>query len=132
MTTLYFFFKNVPKNRVFNFLDIFNEATCDDNVNEPHGAYSNEYSYKRFKKIQWIKGIPYCHNKRLNKLIKFNTLHFQGPAKYKIPFNYTGEKFEGITRLKILYFILSLCVFIYSKFCGKKIIKKLFSWQTIF
>lgn len=35
----------------------------------------------KVKRIRWINGLPYCYNKGLKKLIRFKSLHFQGPTK---------------------------------------------------
>ena len=123
MTALLFFSQTFPKDKTVNFLDIIGQATCDDNINEPRGIYPNEYLFKRTKKFQWIEDIPYCYNIRLKKLIKFNAIHFQGPAKYKMPLYYHGKKFTGIIKLKIIFFILSLCGYVYSSYYGRVTIK---------
>ena len=57
---------------------IVKNTTFDHNINGPDG-YEIEDG---IKKVYWKGTTPYCKNLRLNKLIKFNCLHFQGqPAK---------------------------------------------------
>ncbi len=36
---------------------------------------------EKTKKLQWIQNRPYCYNKDLKKLIRFKSLHLQGPCK---------------------------------------------------
>jgi hypothetical protein len=59
---------------------VINESTFDQNINSKDGVYdfNNELGIKN---IEFIKSIPYCYHKNLNKKIKFNALHFQGGAK---------------------------------------------------
>jgi hypothetical protein len=65
-------------NRIGEMMHIYDGKTWDHNINVSDGVYDHD---GRIKKIKFIEGIPYCFNKKLNQDIKFNSLHFQGPAK---------------------------------------------------
>ena len=65
-------------NRIGEMMYIYDGKTWDHNINVSDGVYDHD---GRIKKIKFIEGIPYCFNKKLNQDIKFNSLHFQGPAK---------------------------------------------------
>lgn len=67
--------------RVGEMMNIINESTYDHNIN----AEDNDYDFvNNLKNIQIINKKPFVFNKHLNKLIKFNTIHFQGGAKHLI------------------------------------------------
>ncbi len=53
---------------------ILNNSAFDHNINGDDG-YETENGVK---KVYWQGNEPYCKNIRLNRLIKFNCLHFQG------------------------------------------------------
>lgn len=64
--------------KVGEMMQIINDSTYDHNINVPDQGFS----FKNGKKDFEIKeGVPYVFNNRLNKEIKFNSLHFQGVAK---------------------------------------------------
>ena len=64
--------------RIGEMTHVFDNATYDHNINVDDGVYEHN---GRHKTIKFENGEPYCFNKNLNKLVKFNALHFQGPAK---------------------------------------------------
>jgi hypothetical protein len=65
---------------------VFNNSTFDDNLGSHENLVKDEYMIKGdMKDIKFINGIPYCYNKILNKYIKFNSIHYCGLLKYKIP-----------------------------------------------
>jgi hypothetical protein len=67
--------------RVGEMMSIINQSTYDHNIN----AEDNDYDFvNNVKNIQIINKKPFVFNKHLNKLIKFNTIHFQGGAKHLI------------------------------------------------
>ena len=58
--------------------DIIDDTTFDHIIKD-HKDYESDN--KGIKNIIFKDNIPYCYNNNLNKLIRFNSLHFQG--KYK-------------------------------------------------
>ena len=58
------------------------DSTYDHCINQNDRYYEMENG---IKKIQFNNGFPYCKHLKLNKMIKFNTLHFQGGCKGLIP-----------------------------------------------
>lgn len=59
-------------------MHIIDGSTYDHNINVPDQDFDFADGRKNFK----IKnGFPYVFSHKLNKDIKFNSLHFQGPAK---------------------------------------------------
>jgi len=53
---------------------IHDDTTFDHNINA-----SDFFDFKNgMKNIIWKEGLPYCKNMFLNRLIRFNSLHFQG------------------------------------------------------
>ena len=53
---------------------VHGDTTFDHNINS---ADFFEFENGR-KNIVWIKGYPHCENLFLNKMIRFNSIHFQG------------------------------------------------------
>lgn len=95
MTLLYYFAHNETKfkglrlpnyptfkmelNQIFE-----NDFTFDlhmDSAGNHEYPEDWEMSERGSKNIKYIDGIPYCHNKRLKKDIRFILLHFQGRNK---------------------------------------------------
>ena len=71
--------------RVGEMMQIINDSTYDHNIN----AKDNDYEFvNNLKKIQVIDKYPFVYNKKLKKLIKFNSIHFQGSAKNLIKIVY--------------------------------------------
>lgn len=61
---------------------IINDSTFDHNINGDDG-YETENG---IKKVYWKDNKPYCKKIWLDRLIRFNCIHFQGqPAKALIP-----------------------------------------------
>ena len=95
MTLLYYFAHNESK---FNGLRLPNYPSFKMELNQ---IFENEFTFdlhmdaagnheypedwemseRGSKNIKYIDGIPYCHNKRLKKDIRFILLHFQGRNK---------------------------------------------------
>lgn len=59
-------------------MQIINNSTYDHNINVTDQGFTMSRGHKDYKIRD---GIPYVFNHRLNKEIKFNSLHFQGGAK---------------------------------------------------
>lgn len=58
---------------------VIDNSTFDHNINvDDGGVYDHNGHHKN---IIFEDGIPYCFHKRLDRLVKFNALHYQGPAK---------------------------------------------------
>jgi hypothetical protein len=64
---------------------VVSDSTFDHNINSAD-CYEMEGGKK---KIVWIDGVPYCKNIFLDKMIRFNTLHFQGYETKRLMKNYT-------------------------------------------
>lgn len=73
--------------RVGEMMTIINNSTYDHNINVPNQDFDYDGN---IKKIEMIKDIPYVYNHNLNKLVKFNSLHFQGSAKKYIKNYFTN------------------------------------------
>lgn len=64
--------------RVGEMMQIIDNSTYDHNINTP----DNDFEFiNGMKHVQIKDGHPYVLNKKNDKLIKFNCLHFQGGAK---------------------------------------------------
>ncbi|EDX78816.1 hypothetical protein MC7420_7469 [Coleofasciculus chthonoplastes PCC 7420] len=55
--------------------------TFDERIDTDFGGYEMQNG---FKNIFWLNGKPYCKNNLNRKIVKFNTLHFQGASKIKM------------------------------------------------
>tara|TARA_R110000744_G_scaffold45433_2_gene100901 strand:+ start:5373 stop:6194 length:822 start_codon:yes stop_codon:yes gene_type:complete len=64
--------------RVGEMMQIIDGSTYDHNINTP----DQDFEFKNgIKNIKIINGIPFVYNTRLEKNVKFNSLHFCGGAK---------------------------------------------------
>lgn len=100
--------------KLSNTQTIIEDAACDSHISDSHaGGHEYEFKYGK-KKISWCDGLPYCHNKDLNKNIRFLLIHFQGPAKYLMAKCYTAPAFNGIFKLKFKFFGLNIMAFWYK------------------
>ena len=64
--------------RVGEMMIILDDSTYDHNINVP----DQNFDFKNgIKNIQMIDKTPYVYSNKLNKLIKFNSLHFNSSAK---------------------------------------------------
>ncbi|MFL5729200.1 MAG: hypothetical protein ACJ75J_06910 [Cytophagaceae bacterium] len=70
--------------------DIRSGTVFDDNISFSQGFEMGE----RGKKIYWENGAPYGKHLETGEIIRFNALHFQGPAKSEIDKYYTGKNFR--------------------------------------
>jgi hypothetical protein len=84
---------------------IENDEVFDDNFNVSDGFEMN--ALMKTKKIEIRDDIPYGFLNESKKPIKFNILHFQGPAKKYVHRYYTGRGLTGIiAKLKIDRFLM--------------------------
>jgi len=67
--------------KVGEMMQIINDSTYDHNINVPDQGFDFINGHKNYK-IR--NGLAYVYNNRLQKEIKFNSLHFQGGAKVLI------------------------------------------------
>lgn len=56
----------------------YNDSTFDHYIASPQSGFEMAGEIKRF---QWQDGRPFCHHRRLNRLIRFHTIHLQGGWK---------------------------------------------------
>jgi hypothetical protein len=97
--TIYYLLFSEKSLEVFNLFNIFNLngelSTCDDNINDSEGYYEkNAYSMNNGKKnLVFSNGKVFVEDSKKN-LIRFYSLHFQGPAK-----NYLIDKFDDFKQL---------------------------------
>ncbi len=113
MTFLYLFTQRYP-SITGNSALIINNETYDGNINCQENF---EFDVnKKIKKIYWINHLPYGKLLDNNNLIKFNILHFQGPAKHYMHIYYSGN---GMHLAKIwtsiYYFLEKIKTIIYKK-----------------
>jgi hypothetical protein len=85
MTILEYFHYNTDSGggpgRIGEMMIITNDSTYDHNIN----TKDQDFAFKNStKEVTIIDKIPYVFNEKLNKLIKFNSLHFQGNSKHLI------------------------------------------------
>ena len=57
-------------------------ATFDHNINISRPGYEMKDGHKAF---EWVNGQPYCRHLRLDRMIRFNAIHFQAGAKNLMP-----------------------------------------------
>lgn len=75
---------------------VIDDSTYDRNIRRSHGFEMDD----NLKKIYWINNQPFCKQLDSDKLIKFNTLHFQGSAKQYMKNHFKGD----LTRLYYFMF----------------------------
>jgi hypothetical protein len=73
---------------------IVSNEIFDDNINDSDGFIMKD----GIKALFFEKGFYYGILKESKQRIKFNTLHFQGPAKKNIADHYLGHDFKDIKR----------------------------------
>jgi len=67
--------------KIGEMMQIIDDSTYDHNINVPDQGFAFNNGHKDYNIRD---GVPYVFNHRLNKEIKFNSLHFQGGAKQLI------------------------------------------------
>lgn len=79
MTLLHFFRQG---RKAVNLSEVRNGSVWDDNINQGENYYENEYSWCPECGVKEMNGKPYTGwNKKLEQMVRFNALHFQGQAK---------------------------------------------------
>lgn len=66
---------------------VINDSTYDRNIRRSHGFEMDD----EIKKIYWVNNQPFCKQLDSGKLIKFNSLHFQGSAKQYMKKHFKGD-----------------------------------------
>jgi len=91
MTLLWHFTLRYPTGNMVRVLT--DGSTFDDNINSAEGIQPNEYEMESgMKHIDWMSGMPYGHNLRLDRPVRFNTLHFQGNLAKRRMAEYVVER----------------------------------------
>ena len=84
---------NIDNSDIKNINDIFDDSTFDTSLFFDENQYEMQNNYmleetkfgetfiEKIKNIKIINGLPYCYNIKLNKLIRFKSLHFQVSLK---------------------------------------------------
>ena len=130
MTLIEEFYKeNKNKIKIYDFLTVTNNSYFDANINVSSFHFDREYEFKRGRKqFSWADNTPFCYNHIINKNIKFNCIHFQGPAKYLMAKFYTGEKFRGKFYLDLKFKLLNFLAFHYKTFKIRHRFAFIFKW----
>jgi len=86
MTHLYLFSQEHPA-KVWNLTGtISGDGVFEHNINVAENGLPQAFRMSgRRKEIVWKKGCPYGFSTKLGTLVRFNTLHLQGSAKYLAP-----------------------------------------------
>ena len=101
--------------KTYNLLEINQKSTFDSQINLRTDVYGGVYNFKFGKKIfKWGNDIPYCYNNSRGDYIKFNLIHFQGPAKYMMAAYYTGPDFNRKLLLTVKFRFLDILAFWYK------------------
>ena len=109
-----YYLKNKTTANIANFAEECRLAVFDTNISYP--GTDKEYNYKKgIKNLTIINKVPYCLNILNRRNIKFNSLHFQGPAKYSIPYYFTADYFKGKYKLDIIFKFLNIIATIYKR-----------------
>lgn len=87
-----------------------NNEVFDDNINDPDGFLMKD----GIKDLSYDNGFYYGTLKESHQKIKFNTLHFQGPAKKYIANHYLGNDLKKIKMKLKLDAILNNNLFFYK------------------
>ena len=66
--------------KVGEMMSIIDDSTYDHNINVP----DQYFDFNGIKNVKIKDGYPFVYHHKLKKDIKFNSLHFQGGAKYHI------------------------------------------------
>ncbi len=108
------FCKSEPQLKLSNLVDVFEGSTFDNQVNTPDG-YGCSYLFKRGAKVfSWRDGVPYCRSLKDGCEIRFHSIHFQGPAKFKTSGFYGGPDFPGRRLLALKFMLLNFMAFWYG------------------
>jgi hypothetical protein len=87
-------FQKEPSIKAKDLSVIENNEVFDDNINDPDGFFMKD----GIKQLNFENGFYYGTVSASGQKIKFNTLHFQGPAKVRIAEYYLGNDLKSIKR----------------------------------
>ena len=76
--TLFELYCKLNIGKVGEMMFIIEDSAYDHNLREEDQYFETE---NERKKVKFVDGIPYIKNIKLDKLIKFNSIHFQGDNK---------------------------------------------------
>lgn len=82
--TLLEYYGRMHAGEVGEMMYIVAGSTWDHNINTSDQGFMMDPG-RKIKKVTFVDAVPVIYNELLNKPIKFNALHFQGPAKRYIP-----------------------------------------------
>ncbi len=81
---------------VANLCEVRGDVTIDLNMGSAENLTPDEYRMAGgLKEVRWRGRQPYGCNQRLGREVRFQALHFQGPAKAVMPWAYRGPSFSG-------------------------------------
>ncbi|MBW4538634.1 MAG: hypothetical protein KME43_05740 [Myxacorys chilensis ATA2-1-KO14] len=86
-------FYQINGDNICSTSQILDDSVFDLKIDSASGGFEMQNS---LKKIQWMNQQPFCKNLELNRLIKFNSLHFQGDSKRHIHRYFTGNPLQII------------------------------------
>lgn len=110
-----FYLEYMARIKIISFEEIKDNSIFENNINESSSFEPNEYEMRLGKKkLSWKNKRPYGNNLIKGKLIRFNSLHFQGPAKFLTSKYYTGKHFKGKFMLDGKFKVLSFLAFWYK------------------
>lgn len=81
-------FCQLYEDQIVSTADIIDDSTFDFKIDSPSGEYEMKQGLKN---IQWMNRQPFCKNNNADRLIRFNSLHFQGGTKKHIHQYFTGN-----------------------------------------
>lgn len=82
--------------------DVIAGTTYDHNINTDGGSYEMK---NRRKNIFWEDNYPCCNNHKLNRVIKFKVLHFQGNAKHYMKAACKSDRYIGLDLTSHYYWL---------------------------
>lgn len=103
-------YQKEPAIKVKDLSIIEGDEVFDDNINDADGFLAEN----GIKKLSLEQGFYYGTLKENNKKVKFNTLHFQGPAKKYIAKYYFGKSIKKIEMKLMLDEVLNSNQFFYK------------------
>jgi hypothetical protein len=74
--------------KVGEMMTIIDNSTYDHNIN----AEDQYFDFNRIKNVIFIHGMPHVYSKKLDKMIKFNSIHFNSSAKVLMSEYYRKSK----------------------------------------
>jgi hypothetical protein len=96
MTAFYLFAERQEAGVVRNVSDVRGGTTFDHNAGLSLNLVEDEYALEGgAKAVTFEAGQPIAHNRRLDRPVRFLSLHLQGPTKGHAGAFYQGPDFEG-------------------------------------